>query len=92
MTQHEKILEILSDGNWKCTNLMYASYIADPRTRLVELKKKGYELEWRWCQTHSHRKSKEWHLVQKKSLGIALPPNHEIQRQVKLFSPQPVYD
>ena len=63
MTQHEKILSLLANGEWICTNSFYASYIADPRTRIVELKKKGYLLEWRWCQTHSHNKSKEWRLI-----------------------------
>src|SRR3990167_85222 len=63
MTKHQKILSLLADREWICTNSFYASYIADPRTRIVELKKKGYLLEWRWCQTHSHNKSKEWRLV-----------------------------
>ena len=83
MTQHEKILNILSDGAWHCTNEMYASFIADPRTRLCELAKSGMELEWRWCETHPHKKSKEWHLIQKKSLGVLLPP---LQEQ-RLFEP-----
>ena len=63
MTQHQKILSLLADRNWVCTNSFYASYIADPRTRIVELKKKGYLLEWRWCQSHPHNKSKEWRLM-----------------------------
>ena len=70
MTQHQKILDILSDGGWHCTNEFYASYIADPRTRIVELKKKGYILLWQWCKTHPHNKSKEWQLL---GLGAKLP-------------------
>ena len=81
MTQHEKILEILSDGNWKCTNLMYASYIADPRTRLCELAKQEVKLEWRWCQTHPHKKSKEWRLVQK--VAPSLPDQNAQPREFK---------
>lgn len=64
MTQQKIILNILSDKDWHCTNEFYASYIADPRTRIVELKKKGYILIWQWCKTHSHKKSKEWRLVE----------------------------
>ena len=84
-TQKQKILQILSDGNFHCTNEMYASYIADPRTRLCEIAKSGIELEWRWCQTHPHKKSKEWRLVQKVSLGVILPSEKEISRQVAMF-------
>lgn len=65
MTQHEKILDILSDGKWHCTSEFYAAYIADPRIRLHELKEKGYLCEWRWCQSHDYHKghSKEWRLI-----------------------------
>ena len=63
MTQHKKIFNILSDGKWHCTNEMYASYIADPRTRIAELKKKGYVFLWQWCKSHPHKKSKEWQLI-----------------------------
>ncbi len=88
MTQQEIILNILQDGNWHCTNSMYASYIADPRTRLVELKKKGYELEWRWCQQHDHKRSKEWRLIQKKTEVILSPKQYE----QRLFAPSSVYE
>lgn len=62
MSQKEAILNILSNSGWHCTNEFYASYIADPRTRLCELAKSGVKLEWRWCQQHPHKKSKEWRL------------------------------
>lgn len=78
MTQHEKILSLLSNGEWICTNSFYASYIADPRTRIVELKKKGYLLEWRWCQTHEHRKSKEWRLLAEPQEKPYTSPNAQI--------------
>lgn len=70
MSQHEKILNLLDSGEWVCTSRMYADYIADPRTRLAELKKKGYVLEWRWCKTHDFHDggSKEWRLVEKPRL------------------------
>src|SRR3990167_6407665 len=62
-SQKQIILNLLESKEWTCTSEMYASYIADPRTRIVELKKKGYLLEWRWCQSHPHNKSKEWRLM-----------------------------
>ena len=65
MSQKQIILNILSDKNWHCTNEFYSSYMADPRKRISELKDKGYLLEWRWCQSHLHKKSKEWHLIEK---------------------------
>lgn len=69
MSQQTKILDILSDNQWHCTNEFYASYIADPRSRISALKKiknfngqPTYNLEWRWCQQHEHKNSKEWRL------------------------------
>ena len=52
----------MARNTWHCTNEFYASYIADPRTRLCEIAKTGIKLEWRWCETHQHQKSKEWRL------------------------------
>lgn len=65
MSQHEKILNKLSDGNWHCSSELYALFIADPRTRICELKKLGYQLEDRRCQQHNFHEggSKEWRLL-----------------------------
>jgi len=65
MSQHSKILELLDDEAWHCSSAMYAMFIADPRSRLAELKKKGYQLEWRWCKSHDYHEggSKEWRLL-----------------------------
>ncbi len=66
MTQHKKILQLLSNNEWVCSSAFYASYIADPRTRICELKKKGFELVDRWCENPLHRHEgmmKEWKLV-----------------------------
>lgn len=65
MSQHKIILEKLNEGRWVCTNEFYASYIADPRTRICELKKRGYSLVSRPCKNPSHNHkggSKEWYL------------------------------
>lgn len=63
-SQHAKILSFLESGNWVCSSKFYAEYIADPRTRLCELKKQGYGLISRWCLSHHHDgKMKEWRLI-----------------------------
>ena len=64
-TQHHKILALLDNGQWHCTSEMYALYMADPRKRLCELKKKGYNLEKDKCHLHNYHKgqSKMWRLV-----------------------------
>ena len=93
-----KILELLRCGDWICTSQMYALYIADPRTRIVELKKKGYLLEWRWCQSHSHNKSKEWRLVtpdvlfekQVEMSHLEAPQTHHNARSEE-FTPKTIY-
>ena len=65
MTQHETILDLLNSGNWICSSKFYAAFIADPRTRICELKKLGYILENRKCETHDYHAggSKEWKLT-----------------------------
>lgn len=65
MSQHQIILNILNDGAWHCSSEFYASFIADPRTRLCELQKKGFQLENKKCELHSYHKghSKAWKLT-----------------------------
>jgi len=65
MTQHDKLLKILEDRQWHCSSEFYASFIADPRSRISELKNLDYQLEWRWCQSHNYHDghSKEWRLI-----------------------------
>ena len=82
MTQKEKILSILEDGNWHCTNEFYASYMADPRKRLHELRQK-FTLEWRWCQQHDHKKSKEWHLIGREEKKVEVSEYYNSQGQIQ---------
>ena len=72
MSQKQIILNFLRENEWVCSSLLYASYIADPRTRLAELRKQGYVMEWRWCKTHTHFRSKEWRMV---SWRVLAPKN-----------------
>ncbi len=88
-TQKQKILNILSDLNYHCVNEFIDTYCVDYRRRLIDIKRSGYELENRRCERHNHTGgSKEWRLIQKKSLGVILPP----QKQVRLFQPSYVSD
>jgi len=48
-------------NDWVCSTHFYALYIADPRTLLSQMKKKGI-VESRWCKVHDH-KMKEWRLT-----------------------------
>jgi hypothetical protein len=63
-SQQTKILNLLDDNQWHCSSEMYAMYISDPRTRICELKKKGYKLEPRPCKAHNYHEGlqKEWRL------------------------------
>ena len=65
MSQKSTILNILTDYEFHCSSEFYANYIADPRTRLCELKKAGYVLENRKCEKHDYHKgfSKQWKLL-----------------------------
>lgn len=73
MSQHTKILNLLESGNWICSSKFYAEFIADPRTRLCELKKQGYQLISRWCLAHHHEgKMKEWRLMGELQGGVVI--------------------
>lgn len=92
MTQKDKILNLLQQNEWTCTSQMYALYIADVRRRLCDLAQDGYELESRKCRQHDYHAggSKEWRLIQKKSLGVPLPPQQN--HQTRLFAGSFKYD
>lgn len=70
-TQSKKLLEILNDGAWHCTNEFYSVYMSDPRTIICQLKKRGYKFQWRWCidPKHNHQgHSKQWMLLYAQNL------------------------
>ena len=64
-SQVQRILDKLVDGQYHCTSEFYADYMADPRARMQDLKRKGYTLESRPCQKHSYHDgpTKEWKLT-----------------------------
>ena len=88
MTQQEIILNMLIDKERVCVTDMMSQFIPDYRRRLCDLKEAGHELVGRPCEQHKHksRNLKEWPLVQKKSLGVVLPPQQEIDNQIKQLS------
>lgn len=64
-SQHQIILNILSDKGWHCTSEMRSEYMADPPKRLQELRDvKGYKFESpQLCRRHNHRGGvKAWKL------------------------------
>ena len=79
-SQKQKILNLLTDSTWVCTSQMYALYMSDPRRRIVDLKKDGYILESRKCQSHDYHRggSKEWHLIGREEKK----EESEFQRQI----------
>ena len=65
-SQQKRIMNLLEQERWVCTNELYALWIADPRKRLCELRDKGVKMEWRWCEHPGHNhdgQSKEWRLL-----------------------------
>lgn len=84
-SQHQKILDILSDGDWHCTSEMRSEYMADPPKRLQELRdEKGYLFYTpRYCTRHNYHKGgvKEWRLLTKDQnppVSSPEPPRQEI--------------
>ena len=82
MSQKDKILGLLQDGNWHCTSSMYAMYMADPRTILAKLYSKGNgNVERHWCKSHQHDgKMKEWRLK----------PKFDVEQWNEQFKPKKV--
>lgn len=60
-TQHDKIVELCSDGEWHCQRDFRALFIWSPHKRRDDLKKRGYAFEERKC-THGIRNSKDYRL------------------------------
>ncbi len=93
MSQHTKILNLLKNGEWICSSRFYAEYIADPRSRIAELKKKGYQLEWRWCKSHDYHtgQQKEWKLISRGGLTTGrLAHNQEIAGLIPAPATRPI--
>ncbi len=81
-TQHQKILNILRDGQFHCVNEFIDTYCVDYRRRLVDLKEKGFEFESRPCQNPLHRHiggSKQWKLIGEPK--VAMMSSEEILRR-----------
>src|SRR6478609_7412284 len=53
-SQHQKILNLLSDGAWHCGQEINDLYIKDDRKRLSELRQMGYAIETAPCNLKDH--------------------------------------
>ncbi len=64
MSQKSKIINLLDDAQWHCTSEMYQMYMSDPRTIISKMRKDGYNLVSRWCQSHKHEgMQKQWKMI-----------------------------
>ena len=55
MTQIEKIKEILANNEWVCGTEFMKEYIPEYRSRINEIRKRGFIVEAQKCKIHSHR-------------------------------------
>ena len=60
--QHQKMLDLCSDGDWKCQGLFW-NISKSPHKRRGELEQLGYLFEERRC-VHGIKLSKDFRLVQ----------------------------
>lgn len=93
MNDHQRILEWLADGEWKCSTEL--DYMRDARKRMSELNEPypkdeplidGIPCDGRCNTIHKSKNLKMRRLTQKKSLGVVLPPQQEIDNQIKQLS------
>jgi len=55
MTQQQKILEKLNEGNWVCSTELINLYSVDYRSVINKLRKKGYDIKAKPCNLgHTH--------------------------------------
>lgn len=87
MNQHTKLINLLDDGAWHCSNELRDLYIPEYRSRINELRKKGYNILDRRCLRHPHDGSmNEWRLV---SFNQAkLETNLLAEQKVRLWDEQ----
>lgn len=73
MIQTEKIKQLLNQSEWVCGRVFLGNYISEYRTRINELRKQGFKINTRKCQSHKHKGGmQEWKLeVGKIYKGIA---------------------
>ena len=80
MTQHQTILNILEDLKPHCSNELRDAYVPEYRSRINELRKKGYKIEPLRCNLHEHKGNMQmWCLKpfisSPKPQGEEIPPN-----------------
>ena len=64
LTQHQKIINLCSDGGWKCQNEFRALYIFSPHKRRSEIEAQGnYRFEYRKCE-HGIAGQRDYRMVE----------------------------
>lgn len=63
-SQANNIYKLLKERDWVCVEDMTKLFIVDYRRRLVDLQRRGIQLESERCKLHTHHKggSKMWRL------------------------------
>ena len=63
MTQQNEVLDLLRDG-WTCGTVLLRCYIPRYAARILELRRQGFRVERRRCQTHPHASAQfEWRVT-----------------------------
>jgi hypothetical protein len=55
MNQHTTILNILDDAKFHCSNELRAAFVPEYRSRINELRKRGYTISKARCNLHTHK-------------------------------------
>ena len=96
MTDHQRIFDWLQDGQWHCSTELDNMHMRDARKRISELNKPypkdnpliaGIPCDGRYNTIHKSKNLKMRRLIQKRPLGVPLPPQQVIEQQVRLFEP-----
>jgi hypothetical protein len=64
MNQHNIILNTLQDSQWHCSNQLRDLFVPEYRSRINELRKRGYTITKERCKIHNHKGiTQMWKLV-----------------------------
>ena len=93
-TQHQLILDKLDDLGWHCSNELRNLYVPEFRSRISELRHKGYKITAERCKLHDHKGNMQmWRLEgepQKTNIYTPLEQerNDKIDQWIASFKPK----
>lgn len=66
MSQHTKLLNLLDDSRWHCSNELRDLFVPEYRSRINELRKCGYVIKALKCNLHKHSGNMQmWRIFEK---------------------------